>query len=257
MVGRVLRSLSHGNIQFCELWRDWTLTKDMREECGKMWSCLRPPTNCDEPAIVRAREYIHENMDQFTDSEQRALAAESNLMMKSIIADASTMMRNSVLDYWSDSDFHNDNNNNHKKRLALGKGIVRKNIVTSGAIYSYDAEALQVDIVEREMPESGNDGADKCPSIGQFEELQDVRACIVPGSIINIKENVSSEWYFVDKVDVLFARLYVYPCHAPPLPWLGLSQLSPLQSSAMWLPVSRLWFALVCSRIESSLGSER
>lgn len=256
-VGRILRSLSNNHpSELCGLWAAWSSSK--ADQCYAVWATLRPPTNCDEPAIVKARDYIQQNTSQFTADSTTATAC-TNLMLKSIIADANLILKQAVLEYWSDSEVSLENT--PKKRTAFGgKPPSRKQITTPAAIYSYDAEALRHELSDV----TGSKSRPPLHNIGQFEELQDARATIAPGSVISIKEGgsgskaYSASWFLVQKVDLLFARLRVRPCLAPPFPWLEEQEGEEGEDTrAFWLPVSKVWFALVCFKVESFRGMDR
>ena len=271
-VGRILRALSNNNhhSELRGLWASWSAPRGGDECCRAVWAALRPPTNCDEPALSKARDYIQQNMSQFTADDGIATSG-SNLM---IIADANQILKHAVLEYWSDNEVLSEKT--PKKRAAFGAQVrPRKQITTPAAIYSYDAQALRhaeesgaARSARAEEEEADSRSSRPARTIGQFEELQDVRASIAPGSVINIKESVcgssasasvGAAWFLVLQVDLLFARLRVRPCLAPPFPWLqgnGL-QSEEVAGGAIWLPVSKVWFALVCSRVEAYLGVDR
>jgi hypothetical protein len=265
--GRILRAVSvlSGDTELYGLWRAWTLPGAAREACPAVWASLRPPSNCDEPAIAKARDYIHRNISHFTAAGRAPpdpAAASQDIMIKSIIADADQILRHAMFEYWSDSEELAMGERKPKKRLAFGGRALRKQITSPAAIYSYDAEVLVHDVLAEQRRAAEGEGAAapapaKPRTIGQFEELRDVQACVAPGSVIGVKESGSHAWYLVHSVDVLFARLRVSPCLPPPFPWLG-DGSSPTQDSALcWLPVSKMWSALVCSRVDSYMGLDR
>jgi hypothetical protein len=249
-VGRILRAQSNGNNELFGLWKAWTEGGNTaKKECSLVWNSLRPPTNCDEPAIVRARTYIQHHVSQGEDK-----SANTDLVVKSIIADSRQILGHAILEYWSHNEILNDTK--PKKRAAFGAKGQKKEIIVPAAIYSYDIDSL------RHFHYKQDPGEDKISSIGQFEEVQEVKACIMPGSIICIKENGTNAWFFVHNIDLLFARLRACPCMAPPFPWLEEGKANNLadeeeKEEMIWLPVSKLWFALVCTRVESYMGAER
>lgn len=255
-VASVVRAMSSGSTDLFLLWKRWSSQARISEsECTSVWAALRPPTNCDEPAILRAREYIQQSLQNGRACDTSADAC-SDLMARSIIADANMILKDAVLEYWSDAEFLSTTA--PRKRTAIGAKVTRKHIIVPAAVYSFDAEELRYKTkVASEQSGCSSDSNSKVPAIGQFEEVHDVKACISPGCIISLKDGGTQSWYFVLKVDLLFARLRVVPCQAPPIPWFLEEPLSSVADIGVWMPVSKVWFALVCTREEPYLGIER
>jgi hypothetical protein len=59
-----------------------------------------------------------------------------------------------------------------------------------------------------------------------------------------------SKWCAVKAIDLLFARMWVYPCSSAPAYWFQSndeSDLEAMESRGYWLPLSLLWDAVVFS----------
>lgn len=164
------------------------------------------------------------------------------MVVKKIVAEVNQILSHSILEYWSSDVTQQEG---PKRRIAVATKAKSRHIVVPSAIYSYDSdEALSL-----------MGGEDKTRQRnGHFEEVQETIACISPGCIICLQENSLSHWYLVKKIDLLFARIQVSHCMAPPYPWISQSFV---EDETKWISVSRLWFVLVCSRVDSYRGSER
>lgn len=207
-----------------------------------MWIQFRPPTNADHADILRAREFLEERKRSLIEQYQLqssdttiSVNLYSDPLARTVLDDANTALQNASLEYWPE--------NMHQSRE--GNVMVPSPVVVPSALYTASSISAGAEIskTSRYVP------------LGHFEEMSTCDAVISTGSLISISETgydyphscqVSRQWYYVHRVDLLFARVLVSRCLAPPLPWILSPDDQPTEIKH-WIEISKLWHILVCS----------
>lgn len=221
-----------------------------------MWLQFRPPTNADHPDIVRARNYLQERKEVLikqyqsnnnnynsnnnnNDDENVVVNIYEDPLARTILDDAQFVLNNAKLEYFSEN-------------VNTTLNIEPLPVVVPSVVYSFHLDSIN----ERFLTENYQ----RHQPHGNFEEMSTCDAIISSGCLISITDNgynyphscqVSQQWYFVHKVDLLFTRILVSKCFTPPIPWI-LSIDNQMNEPKHWIEISRLWHVLVSSQITNS-----
>ena len=251
-----------------------------------VWTSFRPPTNCDEQAIVRAREFLYHRREMlYGGSSARGQGGERGRggqqweamdehhvplrdiyfdpLSRSVIDDASVVLHHAYLEYWRDcAHSHDGKGVGRTRRQALGQGQgASRSMRVPCAYYSIDTSAY--------IPSSErlDRGSSRQPE-PQFEEMGTVVARVHPGDLLCVMDNsyqyphskgldtsAGQQWYLTLRIDLLFARVLVQKCRPPPHQWLDpAAENVKDDNSSNWIAISKLWKVVVCSRTPSPDG---
>lgn len=249
-------------------------------ECLATWTAFRPPTNCDDPDIIRAREFLYQrrallysqrsvNKDGAVKDSDLVALDEHHVPLqdmyfdpisRSVIDDAAVVLHHAYLEYWTEESAGGQDvtaSTASSRRQAIGGGHTKNRSIRVPCVhYSVDIESY--------LPSSERLDHKKSPLPDpQFEEMGSVSARLHPSDLICILDNSytsphtrdsfpssSQQWHVVLRVDLLFARVLVQKCKAPPLQWLEPSLLSTEDRGGgrCWMAMSKLWRVIVCSK---------
>jgi len=265
-VGRALRVVSLGGRDLFHVWWEWARSCEAfatsEADCLAAWTSLRPSSNCDEAGIVRARQFLCQRREELYHIDHPEALSDSvprddiyfDPLCRQIIDEAEERLRYAYLSYWVQSTDSVECERSRSSRKNIGKGFsnVRdreRTLTVPCAQYTYEP-SLHADPTAV--------GVDSSHGIqGQFEEMSTCPARIHVSDIICLANNAydyphsaqcAKQWYYVLRVDLLFARVLVTRCEAPPGPW----RISPdvlTKQTCHWISVSKLWRVLVCSRV--------
>lgn len=255
-------------------------TKYTKEESLAIWTAFRPPTNCDDRDIMRAREFLYHRRALLYSQESdyhSGMVGVDNLpivdehhvplrdiyydpISRAVIDDAEIVLHHAFLEYWSDCDHTLESaaSGSATRRHAWGSGHSKNRFIqVPCAYYTVDTESYlrsseRLDGQRSPLPEP------------QFEEMGTCAARVHPGDLICIAgssyqyphtkdlHTVSNQqWYVVHRVDLLFARVLVQKCHPPPLQFLEPSdeiRRRRVDTKHHWIAMSKLWRVTVCSK---------
>jgi hypothetical protein len=165
-----------------------------------------------------------------------------------VLEDADTALQEACLEYWSEC--AHQALQDHE-----GAPTLPTPVIVPCALYACSA------IV---MDSAAIGPSSRLQPWGHFEEMTSCDATISPGDLVSVSETgydlphhcqVPRQWYLVHRVDLLFARLLVSRCSAPPLPWKISNEEQPSELKH-WIEISKLWHVIVSSRIDGALHTK-
>lgn len=230
---RSLRTISRGG---AELLPDFlALTRKAGREgllragdCRVAWESLRPTTSADLPALSKARAYLKMRgagkQAAFFDDEGRLRpeAMQADALSRGILEAASTYLADRSLVFL--------------KQALQGTITVA---ATAALHLDEGAETVPAATYEHHVSPVGEV---RTRYLGEEAAL---RAFLSAGDALLVRSRAREPpaWMQLLSVDLLFARLRVVPCAAPPLCW---HPAHAQHGQACWLPLSRLWDVTVC-----------
>ena len=284
LAARALKTISRGGTEllpeFIQLTKAAGREGQMRaRDCRVAWECLRPATSADLPALSKARAYLKmrgagKSVAFFDDAGRlRPETMEVSPLARGILEAAATFLadRNVVFlaQFVDQSKVSND--------VALN--IEAAALPVAGATYSHYLSAP----ASSSSSSSAAAGRSKGSTRTVFESVETVRAYLAPGDVIMVRGAVGEgpppssdpagslaaaaakgySWVQVLSVDLLFARLRVLPCAAPPECWYlpslrpeAVSHAGSADTPACWLALSRVWDCTVCRLLPMASPSD-
>jgi hypothetical protein len=236
---------------------------ESNQTLSSVWLQFRPPTNADHPDVLRARDFLQERRQTLlegyghTSSSTATVSLSSDPLARVVLDDATMALQNVALEFWSENSHQSLLQNNESQQREASSASLPSPVTVPCAVYvvstSITRNTYQPSVTRQQA------------ALGHFEEMSSCDAIIAPGDIISVSETgydyphlsqASRQWYFVHKVDLLFARILVSRSTlAPPLPWLLSTEEQPSELKH-WIEISKLWHVLVCSPADA-MGSSR
>ena len=229
------------------------------------WECLRPVTSADLPALSKARAYLKmrgAGRDQAFFDENGRLRPEAmhvDATSRGILEAASTYLADRNL-------------------VFLDQAPLGSTKVAADVAMHLDEAAFPVASATYDHYLVGSDAGAKADVRNVYIGVETARAYLTAGDAMLIRGTLGAEaqaqagigasknqtWVQIISVDLLFARLRVVPCSAPPpLCWYlpshrpeALSHEGSADTPALWLPLSRIWDATVCRLLPMSDPSD-
>ena len=245
---RALRTVSRGGSELLQDFVQFT-RKAGREgllrarDCKIAWESLRPATSSDLPALAKARAYLKmrgAGKDAvFFDDEGRLRpeAMQIDALSRGILEAAATYLadRNVVF-----------------LRQPL-QGTMR--VAATAALHLEDGAETTVAATYEHFVDCEVDPGAGVEARTAYLSEEVVRASLAAGDALLVRGAVGGgeeydapsgkkqTWVQLVAVDLLFSRLRVVPCAAPPLCWYP---QHAQHGEACWLPLSRVWDVTAC-----------
>lgn len=257
LAARALKTISRGTTELLQDFINFTKTAGREgqirmKDCRVAWECLRPTTSADLPALSKARAYLKmrgAGKDAAFFDEQGRLRPEAmnvDSLSRGILEAASTYL-------------------SERNVVFLDQGF--SNIKVGASVAMHLEEAAQIvstAVYEHYIIDSPN-----LEARAVYLGVEVAKAFITAGDVLLIRGivaaagadsaqggNKGNSWVQVISVDLLFARLRIVPCSAPPLCWYAGPESmdhDSLQSSpACWIPLSRIWDVTVCRLVPAT-----
>ena len=294
LAARALKTISRGGT---ELLQDFiNLTKAAGREgqlrardCRVAWECLRPSTSADLPALSKARAYLKmrgagKAVAFFDDAGRlRPEAMQVDPLARGILEAAATFLtdRNVVFlaQAVDQTKVSNDVALNLEAAALHVAGATYSHYLSSSSSSSSTSSSSSSAAAAAAAATTGSKGGARTV----FESVETVRAYLAPGDVIMVRGAVGEapppssdptgsapaaaakgySWAQVLSVDLLFARLRVLPCAAPPECWYlpslrpdAVSHAGSADTPACWLALSRVWDCTVCRLLPMASPSD-
>jgi len=252
---RLLRSISNGGDALLMDYVNWTKKagKDgmkRSHDCRAAWASVRVVTTSDLPPLAAARGYLkargagRKQVFFDTHGRLRPEATAADPLARNILDAAAECVTDRVLSFFSQSVQGND----AADLDDAVKNIDACTVLAPAAVYNHDC--LQ-DL--EEMQEEDSELTKRAHKIGTLVETRATPCYIAVNDALLVREPIGNileassdsnalRWVQVVAIDLLFARLRVVCCSAPPPHcWLPSHQQAAQSGGACWIPISKLW----------------
>jgi len=252
LLSRLLRGVSNGGDALLADFVNWTKQAGAdgikrSNDCRAAWASARVATSCDLPPLASARGYLKARgagrKAAFFDMQGRLRpeATAADPLARNILDAAASCITGRVLSFFDqglqvpvDLD-------------AAAQDIDACTALVPAAVYNHDClQSLEDMQQETELGKRAH-------KIGTLTETRTLPCFVAVNDALLLREPVGSilevphdgsalRWVQVVAIDLLFARLRVVTCSAPPPHcWLPCHQQAAQALGACWIPVSKLW----------------